>query len=330
MREDTLTLLLALVPYLRERGAQGASVAEIASHFGVGESVVRKCVLTIATSGAPGESGVSLDNDLFDIDWDAFEVEDTVIVTRFVGLEQTPNLTPRERTAILGGLGYLAGLPGDSTVVAGLIEKLGGTEVDAAPAFVVGQPNEATATRLNRAIQERERMRIRYRSPNSGERDRTVEPLVLVSNDADLYLRAWCLDAEGVRLFRLDRILHLEGTSEHFEEHDGSLAMQTESLFMPSDADYTVAVEFDEPVAKYVRDYLDAGQELPACVDGVGVVNVRVANLYRIVRFAAEHPGRVRLREPENARDAAVAWAQSGLETLAKTTGEVTDAPTAS
>ena len=67
---DRLTLMLTLVPYLIEKGP--VSVADAAADFGVSSSEMRRGVEVIAVSGVPGDGGLYLHNDLFDIDCDFY------------------------------------------------------------------------------------------------------------------------------------------------------------------------------------------------------------------------------------------------------------------
>jgi len=60
---------------------------------------------------------------------------------------------------------------------------------------------------VRRAVEQRRRLRIRYVVPSRDElTERVVDPVQVFSSNTHWYVRAWCLAAEGMRNFRLDRI----------------------------------------------------------------------------------------------------------------------------
>lgn len=62
---------------------------------------------------------------------------------------------------------------------------------------------------------ERRVLRIEYQGEkDAAARLRDVEPLALRHENGHLYLRAWCLDAQGERDFRLDRIKSADSAPE--------------------------------------------------------------------------------------------------------------------
>ena len=65
-------------------------------------------------------------------------------------------------------------------------------------------------------IQHRE-IRIVYESAGSGQSRRTVQPLKLSYKSKEWYLKAFCLERQDFRLFKLNRILDLELLEGTFE-----------------------------------------------------------------------------------------------------------------
>ena len=65
----------------------------------------------IATSGLPGATGTYQPNDLFDIDWDSFEDDDSIVIVHHVAIDDAPRLSAREAAALIAGLQYLTALP---------------------------------------------------------------------------------------------------------------------------------------------------------------------------------------------------------------------------
>ena len=71
---------------------------------------------------------------------------------------------------------------------------------------------EATAGAVRAALDRGRALRIRYYTASRDVvTDRTVDPMRLLLVEGRSYLEAWCRSAEGVRLFRLDRIDDVAG-----------------------------------------------------------------------------------------------------------------------
>ena len=65
--------------------------------------------------------------------------------------------------------------------------------------------------KLRAALSARRRVHLRYYVPGRDEAtERDVDPMRLLVVEGRPYLEGWCLRAEGVRLFRLDRVLSLD------------------------------------------------------------------------------------------------------------------------
>ena len=65
--------------------------------------------------------------------------------------------------------------------------------------------------RSGRALAAGRRVHLRYYVPGRDEAtERDVDPMRLLVVEGRTYLEGWCRRAEGVRLFRLDRVLALD------------------------------------------------------------------------------------------------------------------------
>ncbi|GGA56355.1 protein pafC [Pseudoclavibacter endophyticus] len=308
---ERLALLVSLVPYLHALG-EPVSVTDAAAHFDVPERQIRGAVKQIAVSGQPGESGTYQDLDLFDIDWDALENDDEIVVTRFVALEQPPNLSPLEAATIIGGLHYLRQLPSlaSSEVLDRLIAKL--ARGGAAPITV----DTASATEalpvLQDALQRGRRVTFAYRSPTSGDSERTVDPIRLEALDDTWYLRAWCLGRDDERLFLLDRMRGARMLDEASETHATPTA--DGALYRPGDADPVVTLDVAASALPIVREYLpERDRPLTPGADGRYVVEVHAGTWEHFARLACANAGRIRVIAPGEARDAVADWARRGL-----------------
>ncbi|WP_367134326.1 helix-turn-helix transcriptional regulator [Saccharothrix sp. HUAS TT1] len=73
---------------------------------------------------------------------------------------------------------------------------------------------------LARACRDSVRVRFRYPGRAGGERERTVEPVRVVSTGRRWYLMAWDVDRDDWRTFRLDRVLDLVATTWRFRPRE--------------------------------------------------------------------------------------------------------------
>lgn len=203
---ERMPRLLALVPYLLAR--PGIKIDDVARDFQISSKQLRKDLELLWMCGLPGYGP----GDLIDLSFDG----DTVSVTFDAGMRRPLRLTGSEATALLVALRALAETPGvvDGEAVHKAIAKIESAAGNAQPSgVVVGQGvREAEQTARTRetvrdALQAGRALRIRYYTASKDEiTERTIDPMRLVIVQAIGYVEAWCRRAEGVRLFRLDRI----------------------------------------------------------------------------------------------------------------------------
>lgn len=205
-----LVRLLNLVPYFQEN--PGISAADAAVELGVTTSQLMSDLNQLWMCGLPGYGP----GDLIDLSFS----EDSIAVTFNAGIERPLRLTGTEATATLVALRSLIDLPG--TVDPGAaqraiakIEQAAGT-VRGLDAIGEIEGTESAAVRSVRgAVAASRAIRLRYYSASRDTvSDRVVDPIDIVVVDDHTYLRAWCRTAEGVRLFRFDRI----ETADQLEE----------------------------------------------------------------------------------------------------------------
>ena len=73
-------------------------------HFGVtDERDPRRGAPHRDARGCPGSTGTYQPNDLFDIDWDAFEDDDVIVIVHHVAIDDAPRLSAREAAALIAG-----------------------------------------------------------------------------------------------------------------------------------------------------------------------------------------------------------------------------------
>ena len=84
---------------------------------------------------------------------------------------------------------------------------------------------------LNCAIQDGVRCRIAYRSlDDERARERTVDPLCIVTNGDSMYLVAWDTEQDAQRRYRLDKIEEIVLTDDSVERHHSKITTLQDSL----------------------------------------------------------------------------------------------------
>lgn len=265
---ERLSRLLAMVPYLLTH--QGIPVDEAADHFGITPDDLVHDLELLFVCGTPGH----LPDDLIDARWESGHV----YLSNADPIARPARLAVDEAVALLVGLRTLAEVPGlhDREALEGAMAKLseatgeaGGAASTVARAVAVDVSDSSSAVVLETArlaLREHRRLHLSYLVPSRDERtERDVDPMRLVSVEGRWYLEAWCHRAEGVRLFRVDRIEAAEVL-----DVDGTPPAQAESrdvasdLFRPSPDDLVVTVDL-APQAAWVVDYypVDSVEDAP-------------------------------------------------------------------
>ena len=197
-----LVRLLNMVPYFKANPR--VSYDKAAADLGVNRKQLQQDIKQLWMCGLPGYTP----GDLIDF---AF-TDDTITVTFSAGIERPLRLTSTEATGLLLALRGLADIPGvvDPAAARSAIAKIeaaagsdGATPAEPAPA----ESDAAAAVRA--AVRDQRALALEYYSASrDAQSDRVVDPIRVVLVGDQSYLEAWSREAEGVRLFRLDRILN--------------------------------------------------------------------------------------------------------------------------
>ncbi|PRY70545.1 proteasome accessory factor C [Glaciihabitans tibetensis] len=309
--QDKLAFLLSLVPYLVDHDR--VSVAEVAAHFGVPQSQIRDAVRLIGVSGIPGETAQYQHGDLFDINWDDFELNDQIVLTNRVAIDDSPRFSAREAAALIAGLQYLSALPehADRAAVASLMAKLSrGASAVPSSLTVEATATDGTLALIRESVSTGVQIEFCYRSAQGEAQSRRVDPLRIESFDADWYLRGWDHLRQGVRTFRLDRISEPVITTEPitFRAQDVTLP---ETLFEGSPEDLLVTIDVVPSAAPLLADYIPAGA-VTTEIGGLFRTTIRVSHYHGLKRLLASMSGMATVVEPAEARTAVAEWAAAG------------------
>jgi proteasome accessory factor C len=254
---ERLQRLLALVPYVVRRESVG--LAETAAAFGVSERqlVDDLNLLWCVELRAPDPYCP------IDLSYEGGEI----VVSEAESIGRPLRLAVDEASALLVALRMLADVPGleDRSALSRLIAKLESAAGEAASVSAqvavqvdtsAGEGAEELAAQLRTAISAGRRVHLRYYVPGRDEAtERDVDPMRLLVVEGRPYLEGWCLRAEGMRLFRLDRVLALTvldvPASPPAEATERDV---DQGLFRPSPDDVHVELELSAE-GRWVAEY---------------------------------------------------------------------------
>lgn len=279
---EQLPRLLALVPYLLAR--PGIRVAEVADTFGVTEERLRMDLNLLWVCGLPGHGP----GDLIDVEFEG----ETVTLFEPAGVTRPLRLTVDEALALIVALRALGATPGlferDAVDRAlAKIEAAAGDAAGVAGRVQVAVEGEAVLLPVVRqALEGGHRVHLDYYVAGRDETtERDVDPMRLLLVDGRSYLEGWCYRAEGLRLFRLDRVQQLEVLDIAVVAHPEATGRDvSQGLFQPSPQDELVTLGLT-PAAAWVADYYpcESVQDTPG---GGMTVTLRVGDTAWVRRLA--------------------------------------------
>jgi proteasome accessory factor C len=291
---ERLPRLLALVPYLQAHN--GIAIEEAAADFGITEDQLRRDLQLLWMCGLPGHGP----GDLIDL---SFEGE-TVSVIFDAGMSRPLRLTPEEALPLVVALRTLAGMPGitDRDAVERALAKMESAASGSVEAQTVAVELDYVARLLpvlQRAIDDGRALALRYYTATRDEiTERTVDPMRIFEMDGRSYLEAWCRRAEGMRVFRVDRIDKADILDEPASPPpEAELRDLSDGVFTPAPEHMLVVLRVD-PSYAWVGDYYPPETET---VDTAGrrQIGVRVADPAWVRALALGSFGHVEVLSPD-------------------------------
>ena len=240
---ERLRRLLALVPYVVSRQAVGLS--ETAAAFGMTErELIDDLNLAWCVELKSPEPYCPID----------LSYEDGLVtIGQAESIARPLRLAADEASALLVALRMLAEAGGDGDAVTRLVAKIeDAAGASAAPSsqvtIQIDRPNgPGVPAAIDAALAAGKRVHLRYYVAGRDEAtERDVDPIKLLVDldQGRTYLRGWCRLAEGVRNFRLDRVLDVEVLDLPAEAHEEEEPFDgVGGLFRPSEADVRVELE---------------------------------------------------------------------------------------
>jgi len=250
---ERLRRLLALVPYVVSRKAVG--LTETAAAFGMSErELIDDLNLVWCVELRAPEPYCPID-----LSYEGGEIT----VSQAESIARPLRLAADEASALLVALRMLAEVPADGSAVARLIAKIEAAAGASAAASaqvsiqMVDGPNaRGVAAKISEALAAGKRVHLRhYNTQKDVVTERDVDPMRLLVVEGRSYLEGWCRRAEGVRLFRLDRVLDLTILDTPASVPEAAEPKDVDAgLFRPSEADEIVELEL-APAARWVAEY---------------------------------------------------------------------------
>ena len=299
---ERLQRLLALVPYVVSRKAVG--LADTAAAFGLTErELVDDLNLLWCVELRDPDPYCPID-----LSYEGGEI----VVSQAESIGRPLRLAVDEASALLIALRMLADVPGleDRSALSRLIAKLEAAAGEAAGpstqvAVQVDRPSgDEAVAQIRTALAQRRRLHLRYYVPGRDEAtERDVDPMRLLVVEGRTYLEGWCRRADGVRLFRLDRILGLQLLDDPAEvPADAQPVDVDQGLFRPSDDDVHVVLEVSAG-GRWVAEYYPT-ESVTELGDGRLRVQLRTPDTQWVRRLALQLGEDGRVVEP------AELWAQ--------------------
>jgi proteasome accessory factor C len=262
---DRLQRLLALVPYVISRKAVGLS--ETAAAFGVTErELVDDLNLLWCVELHTPDPYCPID-----LSYEAGEI----VISQAEQMDRPLRLGVDEASALLVALRMLAeigtsgSVPGiaDGSALSRTIAKLeaaaGEAAVPSAQVAVQVEPQAGrdVLARVREALGSGRRVHLSYYVPGRDElSERDVDPMRLLIVEGRSYLEGWCRRAEGVRLFRLDRVMGIDVLATPAQVPQQAEPVDVDQgLYRPSPDDLRVVLEL-APGGRWVVEYYPCEQ----------------------------------------------------------------------
>jgi proteasome accessory factor C len=235
---------------------------------------------------------------------------DTIEVTFSAGIDHPLRLTSPEATGVLVALRSLVDVPGmvDPEAARSAIAKIEsaagtashGIEGSAAAVDEPAPVESEAAAAVRAGVRNGRALAIEYYSASHDVlSSRVVDPIRVVLVADHSYLEAWCRSAEGVRLFRFDRIVDAKVLDEPSVPPRPAVEAGPDTSLFDADPSLPSAKLLIDRSASWMFDYypLRVIRELP---DGACEAEMTYASDEWMSRFVLGFGSAVRVLEPES------------------------------
>lgn len=172
-----------------------------------------------------------------------------------------------------------------------------------------GDDVEDLRSLFDHAVSERRRCRVRYLGPDSAEPgERALDPYRLAFGDGRWFVIGRCLKHDEIRVFRLDRVLDAEQTTESFEPPDDVdfASFVAGGRVFAARETVAVTVRYSPRVEAWVREK----GPVKEAEDGGVLVDFDVADPGWVVRHVLRFGAEAEVLEPAEVRELVVSALQ--------------------
>jgi proteasome accessory factor C len=279
------------------QGHGGIPIKQVAAEFGVSDKQIRNDLALLMYCG-PGQ----YPGELIDFDLGALDEDGIIFIRDAEFLTRPLKLNTSEALALIVALRTLrASASGSQTaIIDSTLAKLESVVPGEASTPVdvhVEAVDAAIHATLSEAISAGKRVSITYPTVSRDEKtDRDIDPRRLFTAQGKVYCEAWCLKADDMRIFRLDRILRATATDHDVEEHDAEPRDLSDGLFQVGDGTLYAILDL-QPNAHWLAEYYQV-ESLGDPVDGVWRVKLYGADWSWMRRLVLRNGGSVTVVEP--------------------------------
>lgn len=302
--------MLAMVPYLQSN--DGVPVLDVAQEFGVTPKQIRDDLKLLMFTGVGQFAG-----QLIDVDLTALEDDGVVHIRDAEFMTRPLRISAQEGAALIVALRTLrASGSGEELIVIdsalAKLESAMGDTVHAPVDVVLDQVDPQIHHTIVRALAEGLRLSMTYATDTRDEQSqREVDPRRVFTERGRLYLEAWCLTAQDLRFFRLDRVVAAQMTDTPAQDHDAAPRDVSDGIFTVGEQTPYALVEL-HPGAHWMTEYYPV--ELVEQDDrGVWTAKLFGADWGWLRRLVLRNAGSVAVLEPAHLRSDVVETARSAL-----------------
>ncbi len=214
---DRLRRMLELVPWVMSQG--GAELSEVSQRFDYPETELREDLAKVLF--VVGLHPFTPDELIYVMGLDEDDNGGWVAISNADYFSRPLRLTPGQALGLIGaGEALLSGADPEGPLSRGLAKLADGLGVSMGEDLAVslGELADEWVEPLLAAVADCRQVRVRYFSFGRGqESDRVIHPFRVFSDMGNWYVQGHCQQAEGVRVFRIDRIRSLELLETRFD-----------------------------------------------------------------------------------------------------------------
>jgi predicted DNA-binding transcriptional regulator YafY len=249
-----------------------------------------------------------------------FDSDELLTLITTLGFMRRSGPAAHRRTADALVDKLLAALPGGLRSAAGDLDRV--LVIDPLPSRSV--EDEQIVTALERAVQTRRRVTIRYAALNQGgqESERTIRPYGLAHRGTALYVIGFCESRQDLRTFRVGRIRTIKVLPQTFEPPaDFDLDQYLLDLWGITDGpEMHVRLRFLPQVAQLAQETRwHHTQQVTREPDGGAIVTFTTRGRDELARWLAGYGGNVVVLDPPELREAVLALGRDIVAAYAAT-----------